>query len=201
MRALVVLFLLFGLVVSAHADSVYSWQDENGQTHYGNNPPKGAKSSTVHAGFSRYNSKKMLERIKVQSKKPADAGQILEQPLAITEKKNISEDTVLRDIEQQPAVVELDSKGSITSCSTTIRNKSQYPINAISVVFAFPDGSKVISTGPNVLRDGEEQKYFIADRQLPYRLNEDYLKKQLADNPAPEKRIELIRPKVIIGID
>ncbi|MCC6932969.1 MAG: DUF4124 domain-containing protein [Deltaproteobacteria bacterium] len=192
----------FCFVWSAAGDSAYSWKDENGRIHYGNRPPKDAKSiSNVHSGISRYNAQKLIERVKIRPRKPAEANSILEQPLAVNGKKTITENDVLQNIEQQPVSVELDEKNSIKSCSVAIKNKSAVPINAISVVFSFPDGSKVISIGPNVLRDGEEQKFYVAQKQLPYRLNENFIKKALADNPPPEKKIELLAPKVIIGID
>lgn len=55
---------IIALPILASADGAYKWQDADGNTHYGNNPPKNATNveQVSEMGFSHYSGSKVIER-------------------------------------------------------------------------------------------------------------------------------------------
>ena len=49
---------------AAGGGGVYSWTDEEGNIHYGNKPPEGREKEAVAATLSRYDSTKLVEKLK-----------------------------------------------------------------------------------------------------------------------------------------
>jgi len=65
-RLLLAVIIFTALAAQLHAadGQVYSWVDEEGNTHYGNKPPEGHKTEAVAATLSRYDSQKLIEKLK-----------------------------------------------------------------------------------------------------------------------------------------
>ena len=60
----IIISTVFAAQVYAAGGQVYSWTDEEGNTHYGNKPPSGHKTEAVAATLSRYDSQKLIDRLK-----------------------------------------------------------------------------------------------------------------------------------------
>lgn len=60
----VFVFAQFTIQFCAAQEQVYSWTDDAGNVHYGNKPPEGQKAETVAATLSRYDSKKLIDKLK-----------------------------------------------------------------------------------------------------------------------------------------
>ena len=132
----------------------------------------------------------------------ASANQIVEKNLVSTPVLT-NEGAVIEKLVQQQLELELDEENRITACAITLKNTAAVPINNVSVLFSFPDGSKIIADGPKVLRDGSEVSYYAPSKQLPISLNSAFLKEKIKEEDKNDKQKikEILAPKIIVGID
>lgn len=201
--SILVFFALIAISYPAMAQSAFSWTDHNGNTHYGNNPPKDAKDvKSIGRNISRYNTNLVLRRLQGGSAKMASANQITEKNIPLTPVLT-NEGTIIEKLEQQNLQLELDDQNRITSCAVSLKNTAAVPINNVSVLFSFPDGSKIIADGPKILRDGSEVTYYAPSKQLPISLNASFLKEKIKEEDKNNKEVvkTILSPKIIVGIE
>ena len=75
MKSMLFLILLLLIPATTFADGAFKWTDAEGNTHYGNNPPKDAtnQSTVSDSGFSKYSGSKVIKRYEHFIKQPAAA--------------------------------------------------------------------------------------------------------------------------------
>lgn len=165
------IFLMVGFPATlAFADNAFRWEDQQGTLHFGNQPPKGAKNVTPlnSKGLSKYSTKKVFKGYGIPYAEDV--------PQEAIDSFDISDRNIAPELERGELVVKHDEQQRLTVCSLLINNKSDSTAQGISVVFEFPDGSRVPAMGPKSLAPETGAIYEIPKNLIPLKIAGDFEK-------------------------
>ena len=132
------------------AENVYRWEDANGRIFFGPKPPASAKNKKQieKTTISRYSTEQMLKGLGTRGRLNNQDISLKEQDIYIDSEEETpklpSPELYLSDID-----FEENESQEITRCDAAIRNSGKLPAEAVSISFAFADGSLVPAVGPS----------------------------------------------------
>lgn len=184
----------FLAVPAARADGAYSWQDSQGRTHYGSNPPRNAINVQSLSGkFSRYSSDKLLKPYRGTTITETDVKETKPKkdreppPRTITPGLDaLSEETLVPELVQGPIVIKYDPQKRVTECSVTVKNSANIPATNVIVNFEFEDGTLVPTTGPESIDADSTAKYSVPETMLPITISG-----VRSDRPGPKPKVSI----------
>ena len=183
------LFLSLSNFVSA--ENVYRWEDANGRVFFGPKPPTSAKNKKQikKTTISRYSTEQMLKGLGTRGRLDDQDISLKEENIPLDEPEEETPELPVAELSVADIDFEENAAKELKRCDAVISNTGKLPAEAVSISFAFADGSLVPAVGPSSIAPNSEAVYSIPDSALPLKLQFDSEDSKTI-NLEPEVRID-----------